>query len=49
MFDDIRELLASLPERKEVPSYEQLPPEEETWLEKPTGVEQLREFLAVCV
>lgn len=49
VFDDIRDFLDSLPERTEEPSYEQLPPEEETWLDKPTGVEQLREFLAVCV
>ena len=49
VFDDIRDFLDSLPERTVEPSYERLPPEDETWLDRPTGVEQLREFLAICV
>lgn len=48
-FDEIKEHLDSLPEKKDVFSYEELPPEEATWENKPTGIEQLRAFLAVCV
>ena len=48
VWDEIKELLESLPERSESPSYQELPPEETGWEDKPTGMEQLREFLAVC-
>ena len=48
VWDEIKELLESLPERSESYSYEELPPQESGWEDKPTGMEQLREFLAVC-
>lgn len=48
VWDDIREFLESLPEKSEGYSYDELPPEENSWNDKPTGVEQLRQFLAVC-
>ena len=48
IWDEIRETLEALPEQNEELSYEELPAEKETWLEKDTPIEQLREFLAVC-
>lgn len=47
-WDEIKEMLESLPETTEHLSYDELPSEDETWLEKDTPIEQLREFLAVC-
>ena len=47
-WDEIKEMLESLPERVEQLSYDELPSEDETWLEKDSPIEQLREFLAVC-
>ena len=47
-WDDIKEFLESLPEKSKGYSYEELPPEENSWEDRPTGVEQLRQFLAVC-
>lgn len=46
-WDEIKEMLESLPETTEHLSYDELPSEDETWLEKDTPIEQLREFLAV--
>ena len=48
VWDDIREFLESLPEKSEDYSYEELPPEENSWEDRPTGMEQLTQFLAVC-
>lgn len=47
-FDDIRDLLDATPEKSGDQSYEGIPPLEPTWLDKPTGIEQLQAFLAVC-
>ena len=47
-WDEIKEMLESLPERVEQLSYDELPSEDETWLEKDSPIDQLREFIAVC-
>ena len=47
-WDDIKQMLASLPEESGPLFVDTLPPEQESWMDKDTPIEQLREFLAVC-
>ena len=49
-WDDIKQMLESLPEDSEslFPESDTLPPEHESWMDKDTPIEQLREFLAIC-
>lgn len=47
VWEEIRETLESN-DQTEDESYSELPPEEKPWLDKPTGMEQLRAFLYVC-
>ena len=48
LWDKIREVLETAPESTENPSYSELPPQEATWTEQSSPVEQLRAFLMVC-
>ena len=48
LWDKIREVLETAPESTENPSYSELPPQETTWTEHSSPVEQLRAFLMVC-
>ena len=48
LWDTIREVLETAPESTENASYSELPPQEATWMENSSPVEQLRAFLMVC-
>jgi hypothetical protein len=49
LWDKIQEVLETAPESTEDPSsYSELPPQEATWAEHSSPVEQLRAFLMVC-
>ena len=49
-WDDIKQMLESLPEESKslFPESDTLSPEQESWMDKDTPIEQLREFLAIC-
>ena len=47
-WDKIREILETAPLSTEEPSYSELPPQEDTWTEHSSPMEQLRAFLVVC-
>ena len=47
-WDKIREVLETAPESMETGSYHELPPEDASWTDQPSSMEQLRAFLVVC-
>ena len=47
-WDEIQDVFDSLDEEEDKETYDELPPEEQVWLEHTSGVEQLRSFLLAC-
>ena len=48
IWEEVREVIDAAGDQTERVSYSELPPEEKTWTDKPSGMEQLRSFLQVC-